>query len=147
MFLVIVGTKVEVPIFSGLLGNLYTVISTDGRLKEANYDFTHEFLPGKQTKITQLINAISNHPPNNIFLATENDDQGELIAMHVCDVAKLNPHKVKRVRFSELTRRAVLHSFAHPDKIDLNRAAAQIYREQLEKRVQLKTKLLAKKSV
>jgi DNA topoisomerase-1 len=70
---------------------------------------------------------------NRVFLATDPDREGEAIAWHILDELKLGEDRTYRITFNEITKSAVQHALAHPDKIDMDRVKAQEARRILDR--------------
>jgi DNA topoisomerase-1 len=68
-----------------------------------------------------------------VYLATDPDREGEAIAWHVFDELNLDDASTYRITFNEITRSAVQHALANPDKIDMDRVKAQEARRILDR--------------
>lgn len=68
-----------------------------------------------------------------VWLASDEDREGEAIAWHLFEVLKLKPEKTKRIVFHEITKDAILHAIENPRDIDLNRVDAQQARRVLDR--------------
>ncbi|MER3400863.1 MAG: type I DNA topoisomerase [Thermoflexus sp.] len=70
-----------------------------------------------------------------VYLATDPDREGEAIAWHLTEVARIPPEKLRRVVFHEITEPAIREAFAHPRGIDMQRVHAQQARRILDRLV------------
>ena len=68
-----------------------------------------------------------------VWLASDEDREGEAIAWHLFEVLKLKPEKTKRIVFHEITKDAILYAIENPRDIDLNRVDAQQARRVLDR--------------
>ncbi|MBD3421920.1 MAG: type I DNA topoisomerase [Chitinivibrionales bacterium] len=140
--LVVVESPAKCRTISKYLGGNYSVKATMGHIidlpeKELGVDITHDFKPkyitskGKRRIVRQLREEAAK--AETVYLAPDPDREGEAIAWHVAQtIAKANTN-VKRVMFNEITKRAVLAAFDHPDTIDMNKVNAQQARRILDR--------------
>lgn len=70
-----------------------------------------------------------------IWLATDEDREGEAISWHLCDELGLDPHTTKRIVFHEITKPAIQHAVAHPRTVNMNLVDAQQARRVLDRLV------------
>lgn len=68
-----------------------------------------------------------------VWLASDEDREGEAIAWHLYEVLGLNPEKTRRIVFHEITKSAILNAIEHPRAIDLDRVNAQQARRVLDR--------------
>ncbi|MDE6289107.1 MAG: type I DNA topoisomerase, partial [Muribaculaceae bacterium] len=68
-----------------------------------------------------------------VWLASDEDREGEAIAWHLAEVLGLDPTTTRRIVFHEITKKAILNALAHPRTIDLNRVDAQQARRVLDR--------------
>jgi DNA topoisomerase I len=68
-----------------------------------------------------------------VFLATDHDREGEAIAWHIAEAAKLTSDRARRVTFTEITKSAILEAFANPRDIDANLVNAQQARRAVDR--------------
>lgn len=135
---------------SGYLGSDYTVVSSVGHIRSipknkkeaggvAPIDTEHDFKtvyiidPGKRQVVADLKRDVKNS--ENIYLASDDDREGEAIAWHLCQVLGLDPAKAKRVTYREVTKPAVLEGLAHPRHINMDLVYAQQARQILDRLV------------
>ena len=103
-----------------------------GRPIEINnkYKITFEVDPGKKKVVTELRKAVK--AAEEVWLATDEDREGEAIAWHLCEVLKLNPKTTKRIVFHEITKNAIEEAIKNPRKIDMKMVEAQQTRQTLD---------------
>lgn len=68
-----------------------------------------------------------------VWLASDEDREGEAIAWHLYKVLELKPENTRRIVFHEITKDAILHAVANPRDIDLNLVDAQQARRVLDR--------------
>ncbi len=141
MYLVIVESPAKCAKIAGFLGSDYQVIATMGHiraLKESldavgiHNDFTpdYEFMKEKARAINQLKEKAAN--AQRIYLCSDDDREGEMIAYSVCLLLKLDPAKTPRAVFHEITRDAVRKAVANPRIVDMDKVYAQQARAMLD---------------
>ena len=79
-----------------------------------------------------MSNIISKFSKNNIFLATDDDREGEAIAWHICMLFNLDIYNTKRIIFHEITKNAVINAVNNPVNINLNLVFSQFSRQILD---------------
>lgn len=89
--------------------------------------------PEKQKTVEWLQKLARTHP--SIWIATDEDREGEAIGWHLCHVLNLDPTTVQRISFHEITKEAILHSIKNPRHIDINLVDAQQARRLLDRLV------------
>ncbi|MBD3391307.1 MAG: type I DNA topoisomerase [Chitinivibrionales bacterium] len=140
--LVIVESPAKCRTISRYLGKDYSVKATMGHIidlpeKELGVDITHDFKPkyaaskGKRRIIKSLREDAGK--AEAVFLAPDPDREGEAIAWHVTQTIAKNNTNVKRVLFNEITKRAVVSAFDHPQDIDMHKVNAQQARRILDR--------------
>lgn len=138
---VIVESPAKARTIGHILGSQYTVKATLGHIMDLPEDdfgvdletFTpvYTILP-KKKKIVAYLKKIAENS-DSIYLATDEDREGEAIAWHTTNVLGKNIEEVKRVAFHEITKPAVLEAFNNPRKIDINLVSAQQARRILDR--------------
>jgi DNA topoisomerase-1 len=143
MKLVIVESPAKAKTIEKYLGKGYKVLASVGHVRDlpkTNKDavdieggFVPRYVvtPGKSDVIARIREAAAD--ADEVLLATDPDREGEAIAWHVAEVAKLK--KPKRVVFHEITESAVTEAVAHPRAIDQNLRRAQEARRVLDRLV------------
>lgn len=143
MTLVVVESPTKAKTIGGYLGKGYTVLASVGHVRDlpkSNKDavdidagFVPKYVvsPEKREVIAKIKEAAEK--ADEVLLATDPDREGEAIAWHVAEVAKLK--KPKRVVFHEITERAIKEAIAHPRAIDTKLRHAQEARRVLDRLV------------
>jgi DNA topoisomerase-1 len=145
-WLVIVESPAKARTVGRFLGQGYEVVASVGHIRDlpANrlgVDVENDFepryvIPSKRKEVVRELRKVAQKAAE-IYLATDPDREGEAIAWHL--VAALGPaaeHKpVHRVEFHEITQGAIVHAFAHPRAIDMQRVDAQQARRVLDRLV------------
>ncbi|HOK79308.1 MAG TPA: type I DNA topoisomerase [bacterium] len=139
--LVIVESPAKARTIGYILGSDYVVRATLGHIMDLPENtfgvdlesFTPEYiiLPGKKKIVSYLKKLAENS--ETIYIATDEDREGEAIAWHTANVINKNIEEVERVAFHEITKPAVLESFQKPRKIDMNLVSAQQTRRILDR--------------
>ena len=95
--------------------------------------FTTDFieLPQKRKLIAELRGYAAQ--AKHVWLAMDNDLEGEAIAQHLAETLRVEDDKIKRVRFNEITREAIMGAIDNPTKVDANIVAAQLTRRVVDR--------------
>ncbi len=101
--------------------------------KENNYQPKYEVSAEKKKVVTELRKLVKTS--ETIWLATDEDREGEAIAWHLAEVLKLDQEKTKRIVFDEITKDAILNAVANSRRIDQNLVNAQQARRILDRLV------------
>ncbi len=142
--LVIVESPGKVDKIQKFLGKEYTVKASFGHIRDlqekklsinVNDNFTPEYVVPTEKKkiIAELKKAASN--ASTIWLASDEDREGEAIAWHLAQTLALDPAKTKRIVFHEITKEAILNAIKNPRDIDMNLVNAQQARRVLDRLV------------
>ncbi|MBU6310343.1 type I DNA topoisomerase [Patescibacteria group bacterium] len=143
MKLVIVESPAKAKTIEKYLGRGYKVLASVGHVRDLPksskdaIDIAHDFrpkyvvTPGKSDVIDRIKKAALE--ADDVLLATDPDREGEAIAWHVAEVAKLK--KAKRIVFNEITKDAVTSAVENPRPIDQNLRRAQEARRVLDRLV------------
>ena len=140
--LVIVESPAKAKTIEKFLGKDYKVMSSYGhvrdlRRKNFSIDVDHGFAPvyeipeEKEPLVAELRKAAAE--AETVWLASDEDREGEAIAWHLYEVLGLKPESTRRIVFHEITKKAILNAIAHPRGIDLNRVDAQQARRVLDR--------------
>ena len=146
--LVIVESPAKVKTIEKYLGKDFKVLSSVGHIRsiakkvkggtepiEVNNDFktTYEIDPEKKKTVAELRRAVKE--AETIWLATDEDREGEAIAWHLCEVLKLDPTTTKRIVFHEITKTAIENAVKNPRTVDMSLVQAQQARQILDRLV------------
>jgi DNA topoisomerase-1 len=112
----------------GHLRALVPALDSVGITKQ--FEPTYEWIKEKAATIKALKEAAKE--ATEIYVAADDDREGEFIAYSVCLLLKLNPKTVKRAVFHEITEAAIQHAIRHPRHMDMNRVHAQQARSMLD---------------
>ncbi len=140
--LVIVESPAKAKTIEKFLGKDYKVMSSYGHIRDLNkknfsIDVDHGFKPiyeipdDKKALVADLKKAVKG--ASTVWLASDEDREGEAIAWHLCEVLGLDPATTKRIVFHEITKNAIENAIQHPRAIDLNRVDAQQARRVLDR--------------
>jgi len=142
--LVVVESPAKCRTIGKYLGNDYRVVATMGHIRdlpadelgvnvEKEFEPTYRVMPRKQKVVSQVRKEAGSAAV--IFLATDEDREGEAIAWHVAQLLKRPAEEIKRVTFHEITPEAVRRAFNSPREIDLHLVNAQQARRVLDRLV------------
>lgn len=113
------------------MGHIRSLPSKTGSIDVANnYAPVYQTDPDKKKTITELKKAIKT--ASVVWLASDEDREGEAIAWHLSEVLKLNPKNTKRIVFHEITKPALENAVANPRTINLPLVEAQQARQSLD---------------
>lgn len=147
-YLVIVESPSKIKKIRSFLGKNYKVIATSGHFKsidsletirhffKENVSITPEFdlltslfknTENKKQKINELKRTIRSYDSSNIFIATDNDREGEAIAFHIISSFGLK-NDTKRIKFNEISFQAITTAIANPTTLNIPLVKAQITR-------------------
>ena len=140
--LVIVESPAKAKTIEKFLGKEYKVMSSCGHIRdlskkdfsiEDNHTFEpeYEISPDKTEIVENLRKAASK--AKTVWLASDEDREGEAIAWHLYVVLGLKPENTRRIVFHEITKPAILNAIEHPRDIDLNLVDAQQARRLLDR--------------
>ena len=140
--LVIVESPAKAKTIEKFLVKDYKVMSSYGhirdlRKKNFSIDVDNDFAPiyeipdDKRVLVNELREAASR--AETVWLASDEDREGEAIAWHLAEVLDLDPSRTRRIVFHEITKNAILHAIENPREIDINRVDAQQARRVLDR--------------
>ena len=140
--LVIVESPAKAKTIEKFLGKDFKVLSSYGHIRDLNkkkfsIDVNNNFAPqyeipdDKKTLVTTLKKEAQN--ADMVWLASDEDREGEAIAWHLYEVLGLQPEHTKRIVFHEITKPAILNAIEHPRDINLNLVNAQQARRILDR--------------
>ena len=142
--LVIVESPAKAKTIEGYLGKDYTVMSSYGHVrdlgkKEDAIDIENDFLPkyevsADKKKIVAELKKLAKKA-EMVWLASDEDREGEAISWHLKETLGLKEGDYKRITFNEITKTAVSHAIENPRKIDDDLVDAQQARRILDRLV------------
>jgi DNA topoisomerase-1 len=142
--LVIVESPAKAKTIEKYLGKDYKVLSSYGHVRDlpkgnlsidVERDFTPEYeIPSDKKKIIAELTKEAKSA-DTVWLASDEDREGEAIAWHLSEVLKLDKTKTKRIVFNEITKTAILHAIENPRQLDENLINAQQARRVLDRLV------------
>ncbi|MFH1196587.1 MAG: type I DNA topoisomerase [bacterium] len=141
---VIVESPAKAKTIEGFLGKDFTVVSSYGHIrdlekKNSGIDISNQFKPNyiipdeKKHRVKELKQVVKNS--ETVWLATDEDREGEAISWHLKEVLELDDKKINRIVFNEITKTAILEAVQNPRKIDQNLVEAQQARRILDRLV------------
>jgi DNA topoisomerase-1 len=142
--LVIVESPAKVKTIKKFLGSRYDVEASMGHVRDLpksqmGIDIENDFEPkyitirGKGELLAKLRKAVKN--ADHVYLATDPDREGEAISWHLVSALNLDPKKMKRIKFNEITKNAVKAAMKSPMELDMNLVDAQQARRVLDRLV------------
>ena len=142
--LIIVESPAKAKTIQKFIGKDYTVVSSKGHVRDLpskgmGIDIAHDFEPQYEVLDDKkaLINDIKKKAAeaDTIWLATDDDREGEAISWHLMEVTKMDPEKVKRIVFHEITKSAIDEALANPRTLNVDLVNAQQARRVLDRLV------------
>lgn len=141
--LVIVESPAKARTLARFLGSDYSVESSFGHIRDLpkqgigvdiNKNFTpnYEISPDKQKVVAGLKKSAKG---KTVWLASDEDREGEAIAWHICTALNLQPTKTKRIVFHEITKSAITEAITKPRTVDMKLVDAQQARRVLDRLV------------
>ena len=146
--LVIVESPAKAKKIGGYLGKDYTVMASVGHIRsiakkapkgqkaidtDHNFETIYEIDPEKKSVVRELKTAVKQ--ADTVWLASDEDREGEAIAWHLCQVLGLDPAKTNRITYHEITKSAIQEAIKHPRHIDMDLVHAQQARQILDRLV------------
>jgi len=142
--LVIVESPAKAKTIEGYLGKDFKVTSSMGHIRdlakgngaidvENNFEPTYEVSPEKKDVIKKLKEL--SKEAEMVYLASDEDREGEAISWHLKEVLNLNDKKTRRIVFTEITKNAILNAIQNPRGIDIDLVNAQQARRLLDRLV------------
>ena len=140
--LVIVESPAKAKTIEKFLGGKYTVKSSFGHIRDLKkkglgIDIENGFTPlyeissDKKKTVSELTEAASKAA--TVWLASDEDREGEAIAWHLAETLHLPEEKTRRIVFHEITKNAILEAIEHPRGIDMDLVRAQQARRVLDR--------------
>ena len=142
--LVIVESPAKAKTIEGFLGKDYVVKSSFGHVRDLskgnlsidvanNFEPHYEVSEDKKKIISELKKLVGESEV--VWLASDEDREGEAISWHLAETLKLDDDKIKRIVFHEITKDAIINAINNPRKIDKNLVDAQQARRVLDRLV------------
>lgn len=142
--LVIVESPAKAKTIEGFLGKDFEVKSSFGHVRdldekglaidiEKNFEPQYQVMPDKVKVVSELKKLADK--AETVWLATDEDREGEAISWHLFEALKLKENKTKRIVFSEITKPAITKAIQNPRSIDFNLVDAQQARRVLDRLV------------
>ena len=146
MNLVIVESPAKAKTIEKFLGKDFQVMSSRGHIRDLakkgidldprdgagpSFEPNYEIPDDKKEQVKELKAAAKK--ADIVWLASDEDREGEAIAWHLYEVLGLTPEKTRRIAFHEITKDAILNAIANPRQIDMDRVNAQQARRVLDR--------------
>lgn len=142
--LVIVESPAKAKTIEKFLGKDFKVMSSYGHIRDlrkkdisikvdSDFQPVYEIPADKKNLVAELKKA--SREAETVWLASDEDREGEAIAWHLYEVLGLKPENTKRIVFHEITKNAILNAIEHPRDIDLHLVDAQQARRVLDRLV------------
>src|SRR5580658_5533428 len=142
--LLIVESPGKVKTIEKILGEEFEVKSCYGHIRDLEkgdmgIDIKDNYrpryiVPEDKEKVVKELKSFAKES-DEVWLATDEDREGEAISWHLCEVLDLEPTKTKRIVFHEITKQAIQHAVENPRFIDQNLVNAQQARHVLDRLV------------
>ncbi len=140
--LLIVESPAKAKTIEKYLGEDFKVVSSKGHIRDLakgnkGVDIENGYKPNyiisedKTDVVKDLVKQAKSS--KEVWLATDEDREGEAISWHLCEALKLDVHKTKRIVFHEITKSAIQKAIKNPRKVDLNLVDAQQARRVLDR--------------
>jgi len=140
--LLIVESPAKAKTIEKILGKDFQVKSCFGHIRdlekagmgidiENNYEPRY-IVPDDKEKVVKELKDLAKKS-DEVWLATDEDREGEAISWHLCEVLGLDPHETKRIVFHEITKPAIKTAVENPRKLDMNLVMAQQARRILDR--------------
>src|SRR5258705_5079045 len=140
--LLIVESPAKAKTIEKILGTDFQVKSCFGHIRdlqkagmginmEKNYEPTY-IIARENEKVVKDLKALAKKS-GEVWLATDEDREGEAISWHLCEVLGLDPRRTKRIVFHEITKPAIKAAVENPRTVDMNLVMAQQARRVLDR--------------
>ena len=144
--LVIVESPAKAKTIEKFLGEDYKVVSSYGHIRDLKKrtfsvdvnTFAPQYeVPSDKKSVVENLKKLAKEA-KTVWLASDEDREGEAISWHLYEVLGLRPENTRRIVFHEITKPAILEAIENPRKIDLNLVNAQQARRVLDRIVGFK---------
>ena len=144
--LVIVESPAKAKTIEKFLGKDFKVMSSYGHIRDLKkkelsvdeHSLVPEYeIPEEKTKLVADLRSKA-EKADKVWLASDEDREGEAISWHLCEVLGLDSKKTNRIVFHEITKPAILEAIEHPGHLDMNLVNAQQARRVLDRIVGFK---------
>ncbi|MGQ0740280.1 MAG: type I DNA topoisomerase [Bacteroidota bacterium] len=140
--LLIVESPAKAKTIEKILGKDFQVKSCFGHIRDLakadmginvdkNFEPTY-IVPAEKEKVVRDLKTLADKS-EEVWLATDEDREGEAISWHLCEVLGLDPKKTKRIVFHEITKPAIKEAVENPRRVDMNLVMAQQARRILDR--------------
>jgi DNA topoisomerase I len=140
--LLIVESPAKAKTIEKILGPDFEVKSCFGHIRDLEkddmgIDIQNNYrpryvVPDEKQKVVNELKSIAKRS-KEVWLATDEDREGEAISWHLCEVLGLNPETTKRIVFHEITKPAIISAVEHPRTVNMNLVNAQQARRVLDR--------------
>ncbi len=140
--LLIVESPAKAKTIEKILGSEFQVKSCFGHIRDLQkagmgIDVEKKFeptyiIPAEKQKVVADLKKLADKS-DEVWLATDEDREGEAISWHLCEVLGLNPKTTKRIVFNEITKTAIQEAVQNPRRLDMNLVMAQQARRILDR--------------
>src|SRR6516164_7270410 len=140
--LLIVESPAKAKTIENILGEEFEVKSCYGHIRDLEkedmgIDIKNNYkpryiVPEDKKKVVKELKTLAKKS-SEVWLATDEDREGEAISWHLCEVLGLDPKTTKRIVFHEITKPAIRRAVDHPRTVDLNLVNAQQARRILDR--------------
>src|SRR5690349_17158228 len=140
--LLIVESPAKAKTIEKFLGGDFEVKSSYGHIRDLEKDdmgidikknyAPRYIVPADKQKIVKELKQLTKKS-DEVWLATDEDREGEAISWHLCEVLGLDPAKTKRIVFHEITKPAIQNAVKNPRTVDMNLVDAQQARRILDR--------------
>src|SRR3954463_3008504 len=140
--LLIVESPAKAKTIEKILGKDFQVNSCYGHIRDLEkasmgIDIENDFepryiVPDEKRKVVSELKSLAKKS-DEVWLATDEDREGEAISWHLCEVLGLDPKSTKRIVFHEITKPAIDAAVANPRTLDMNLVNAQQARRILDR--------------
>jgi len=155
-FLVIVESPTKAKTLGKILGKDYIIKSSMGHVRDLpperlgvnvkdNFRPAYEIIKNKKEIVKELTKAVKE--AKEVYIATDQDREGEAIGWHIVAVTNTDEGRVKRIVFHEITKETIINSLRSPRQIDLHLVNAQQARRILDRLVGYKLSPLLSRKV